>query len=534
MALREVLVELGFEVDRKQEQGVNQTLGRLKKAAVGLAAAFATGALARGVRDMVELASSANETENVLNEAFGRMRAGVDAWADEQARVMGRSAFELKEFAAATGAIVGPMLGSEEAAAGMSTQIGQLAVDLGSFFNATDSDALQALQSGLIGSTEPLLRFGVNLKVAQLEAFALEQGITKSYKEMTEGEKVALRFRAIMAQTAKAQGDAARTADGYANQSKAFIAALKDAATVAGKELIPAAEKLLSALIPLARELSTSAGPAVRFVTRLIRGLVTGLDTLASLLVRMGPVWGTLTALVTAFGIAATVAGLKATLAFAGFLLTAAAIATISVAVLALIEDFQAMGEGGESVTGTLIQGFLDLWDETGSVFGAISEIINNAVEFWAGRDGVFAAGISFVVNLVGGLVQGFIDAGTAIGQAMSNAFDFIKKSYDTLIAPIVGGIGRLASGVASVASKIGSAGASLFGGGGEAQRARASVAPPGARNFSNTQTNEVSVQVDARGAQNPNQVGAAVGEGVLGAMRSSNRQLVNAAGVSG
>lgn len=533
MALREVLVELGFEVNRGQERGVSNTLSKLQRAATGLAAIFATGALANGIRGLVELASSASETENVLNEAFGGMRATVDAWASEQAKVMGRSSFELREFAAATGAIVGPMLESEEASANMSTQIGQLAVDLGSFFNAADSDALQALQSGLIGSTEPLLRFGVNLKVAQLEAFALEQGIKKQYKEMTEGEKVALRFQAIMAQTAKAQGDAARTAGGYANQSKAFIAALKDAATVAGKELLPAAEALLRTLVPLARELATSAAPAVRSLVRVFRGLGTAVETIFRLLQSLGPVLGTLTGVVAAFGIAAALAGLQATLAFAGFLLTAAAIALISVAVLALIEDFQAMGEGGESVSGTLIQGFLDLWKETGSIFGAISEVIQTAVDFWAGQDGIFASGISLIVNLVGGLVQGFIDAGTAIGKAMSDAFNAIKAAYDTFIAPIVSGLGSLASGAASVASRLAGVGSSIFGSG-DPGRLRGSVARvAAASSIQANQTNEVRVEVDARGAQNPNQVGAAVGESVLGAMRSNQRQLVNAAGVS-
>jgi hypothetical protein len=52
------------------------------------------------------------------------------------------------------------------------------------------------------------------MSVANLEAFALQQGITKAFDKMSQGEQTLLRYQYLMQATADAQGDFARTADG--------------------------------------------------------------------------------------------------------------------------------------------------------------------------------------------------------------------------------------------------------------------------------------------------------------------------------
>ena len=58
---------------------------------------------------------------------------------------------------------------------------------------------------------EPLRRLGINLSVANLQAYALSQGITKSWQAMSQAEQVMLRYNYLMELTTAQQGDFART-----------------------------------------------------------------------------------------------------------------------------------------------------------------------------------------------------------------------------------------------------------------------------------------------------------------------------------
>jgi hypothetical protein len=60
-------------------------------------------------------------------------------------------------------------------------------------------------------------QLGINMSVANLNAFALQQGLTKTFEKMSQGEQTMLRYQYLMQATADAQGDFARTSDGYAN-----------------------------------------------------------------------------------------------------------------------------------------------------------------------------------------------------------------------------------------------------------------------------------------------------------------------------
>ncbi len=232
--VKELVATFGLRTDKASFAKGERAVNSIKSAAKTLVTLFAAGAVAQGFRSIMGQASDAAETLNVLGATLGDNAQDVLDWAETTSEEVGRSEFQLREMAGTIGALVQPMIGSRKAAAEMSKGVAQLAVDLGSFFNATDEEALRALRSGLVGQAEPLMRFGVNLQVATLEAFALSRGITKSYKEMSVAEKTNLRYQAILEQTANAQGDAAKTLDGYANSMKALRGGIKDMATRPG------------------------------------------------------------------------------------------------------------------------------------------------------------------------------------------------------------------------------------------------------------------------------------------------------------
>ena len=58
---------------------------------------------------------------------------------------------------------------------------------------------------------EPLRQLGINMSVANIEAYALSQGITASYDSMTQAEKTLLRYNYLLSVTGDQQGDFAKT-----------------------------------------------------------------------------------------------------------------------------------------------------------------------------------------------------------------------------------------------------------------------------------------------------------------------------------
>jgi hypothetical protein len=242
--LRELVARLGFQVDAQGFKKAESSVDKLKSGLQKLGQVASLAGIGVGIKKIVDLASDANETANVLGEVFGPAGAAqVKEWSATVATEVGRSQYQLQEFAGRLGAMLGPMVQNKGAAQEMSTTLSKLAVDLGSFFNATDEEALIALRAGISGESEPLKRFGVVLQDATLQEFAHAQGINKKISAMNVAEKTDLRYQFILANTATAQGDAARTSGSYANASKALGGAMRDLGTEMGQSVMPTIER---------------------------------------------------------------------------------------------------------------------------------------------------------------------------------------------------------------------------------------------------------------------------------------------------
>jgi len=130
----------------------------------------------------------------------------------------------------------------------------QLAGDLASFNNTPVDDALNALRSGLTGETEPLKRFGVALSDVTIRQEAMLMGFKLTPGIIDPAIKSQVVYSLIMKQTALAQGDYSRTADGAANTMKTLAAKFEDAKVALGDVLMPAFKALLgllSVLVPV-------------------------------------------------------------------------------------------------------------------------------------------------------------------------------------------------------------------------------------------------------------------------------------------
>lgn len=346
MVVRELIALLGVKPDKaafKKSETMMGSLGEVaKKLAITVGGIFAASQIWSGLKAAISNASAVNETLNVLDASFKENQNAVIAWAESFAQAAGRSQYDMREMAATLGAVLNPMMeGNAKVAAEMSTRLSELVVDLGSFFNAAEPDVLMALRSGISGEAEPLKRFGIVMNEATLKEYAMRAGINKSIKSMTNAEKTTLRYNFILEQTKAAHGDAAKTAGGFANASKALMARLKDAGTSIGLRLLPSLEEGIALLIGSADSFQAFADVIGRSIGVVVKVIV----QIAKFLSNLGPLPKTI---------------LKVTAALLGFiqLLRMGAFGKwviVLTLIALLLEDISVWLEGGNSVLGKFL-----------------------------------------------------------------------------------------------------------------------------------------------------------------------------------
>lgn len=210
----------------------------------GLAATVAGGFVGVSVgnflRDSVSAASDLNESVSKTKVVFGDSADAVLNFSKTAARSIGLSRQQAAEAAASFGNLFTAMRIGQPPAAAMSVSLVKLAGDLASFNNTRPEDALEALRSGLVGETEPLRRYGVNINQAGLQQEALRLGLIRTVKDgLTPAAKAQASYSLILQQTRSAQGDAGRTGDQLAGQQRRLTAEWKDAEAVLGQKLLP-------------------------------------------------------------------------------------------------------------------------------------------------------------------------------------------------------------------------------------------------------------------------------------------------------
>jgi murein DD-endopeptidase MepM/ murein hydrolase activator NlpD len=163
----------------------------------------------------------------------------------------------------------------------MSQGLAGLTGDMSSFYNLDHDEAFDKIRAGISGETEPLKQLGINMSVANLEAYALSQGITTSYDAMSEAEKVTLRYNYLMQATADAQGDFSKTSGSLANQIRIAQLQVTNLASSVGTALLPMATEAMTKLAGMGQQLNDA------FNSGGIDGLVSEIGTVLADLVQM-------------------------------------------------------------------------------------------------------------------------------------------------------------------------------------------------------------------------------------------------------
>lgn len=223
----------------KFQRGVN------KASVVAGGALVALGAAAKGA---AEDASALAESANAVQVTFGDAAGVIEEFGKTAAQTVGLSQAEFNSLATSTGAMLINMGYSQAEAADASVELTQRAADMASVFNTDVSTALDAINSGLRGESEPLRAFGVGLSDAAIKSKALEMGLYDGKGALDANAKAAATQALILEQSGKVAGDFANTSDEAANQQRILTAEFEDASAELGTALLPTISDLLGLL----------------------------------------------------------------------------------------------------------------------------------------------------------------------------------------------------------------------------------------------------------------------------------------------
>lgn len=254
----------------------------------------------------VKMASDLSENMNKIDVAFKGNAQEVKDWSGTTLSSFGISQGSALEMASLFGDMGTAMGQSTSEASKMSTGLVGLAGDLASFKNIGIAQAQDALKGIFTGEGESLKSLGIIMQDSTLIAYAQATGQTKLYSEMTQAEKVALRYAFVMDATKNSQGDFARTSEGTANQMRIFGEGMKELGANIGTYLLP----VITPIIAKMTEWVKSFGA-------LDEGTKKTILVVAGIAAVIGPLLVVTGSLITAFG---TIAGVfsTASLAIAG------------------------------------------------------------------------------------------------------------------------------------------------------------------------------------------------------------------------
>lgn len=232
--------------------GATKSIGSLKSSLKGiigtLGLVFSLKALINFGQQAVEVSSDLTEVDNVVQKAFGNMRGEMDALANSSIKNLGISRLEAYQTGSTFMSMGKSMLTSSQDAKNMALNLTKLSANMASFFNTSNKYAAIALKSIYTGETETLKQYGVVMTEVNLKQFALAQGISKSYNEMSQSEKVMLRYQYVMQQLGYIGDDFIDTQDSWANQTRVLKEQWKEFLGVLGTGIITVLTPLVKAL----------------------------------------------------------------------------------------------------------------------------------------------------------------------------------------------------------------------------------------------------------------------------------------------
>jgi hypothetical protein len=300
---RQIIVEIVGDAKRftksiadagKQSQGFIAGLtGALTLKGLGLVedAFYRVGeAIVNSVGDASKLQQSIGAVESVFGDAADTIFKFGET-ADES---MGLSKRQVNEMASIVGAQLKSMGFDVDEAAARYKSLQKRAADLAATFGGTTTDAIQAISSLLRGERDPIEKYGVSLKEADINARVLALGLDTSTTAAEKNAKAIAAMDLLMEQTASSSGQFARESESLAGLQQRLTANFENLSATLGEKLLPVAVDITEGILSVVNAFEMLNGKMPESMKE-AESMTDGLLGLASSIPVFGASVGTLT-----------------------------------------------------------------------------------------------------------------------------------------------------------------------------------------------------------------------------------------------
>lgn len=397
-----------------------------------------TAPLAIAGKSMVDAASDFDENLNKISVAFGDNADEVKAWADTATQSFGLSMNQALEATSLFGDMATSMGISQGEAASMSTSLAGLAGDLASFKNIGIDQAMTALNGVFTGETESLKQLGIVMTETNLEEFAAKTG--QVYSEMSQAEKVQLRYNYVMAMSKNAIGDYARTSDGTANSMRTFQASVENLAIALGQNLLP----IVTPIIQKATEMVNAfaaADPELQQLVLKIAGIAAAAGPALLVIGKMVSVFGSVSGAIGLLGGKISSLGGMGSAISAVFAAITSPIGIAVAAITALVAAFAYLMTTNEGFRNSIMQTVTTIGQSLMPIIQALMPVIQNIAT-------VLATTISSVLQALAPVLAQIV---TMIGQIVATVAPLIAQLVSQLapiLTTIIQTVGNIVSAV--------------------------------------------------------------------------------------
>lgn len=245
----------------KMSEFGEKTTSTGKKMSLGLTAPI----VAMGVKAF-KMASDFEQATGKLEVVFQNSSDGMKRWAEDALSTMNLSKATAIQTAADYGALFQGVGISIEKSAEWSKSLTERVADLSNFYDTTTEETISALNSIVTGTVQPMRRFGITMTEANLQQWAFAHGIRKTVREMSESEKVQLRYQFVMDKTKMAVGTTAREADSAGAQMKKFKETVSELGLKFGEVFLPMIVPVIETINKILSAISNLNGATKKFI----------------------------------------------------------------------------------------------------------------------------------------------------------------------------------------------------------------------------------------------------------------------------
>ena len=253
-------------------------------------AAFSVREIIKFGSEAVNVASKLNAMTAMSNKAFGSMSDDVQKWAKSASNAYGLSQRMALQYTSTLGSMAQGFGFTQQQAVELSETIAARVGDLASYYSITQDEAYNKMSAIFTGETESLKSLGIVMTQAALDQFALANGFGKTTSQMTEQEKVMLRYKFVMEQTKLAENDFMESSQrgSWGNQIRRLKLQIEDFKASVGQGLIMALTPVISVINVLMSKLVTVGNAFADLMAKLTGGTKKAVTSVVPAVSNMG------------------------------------------------------------------------------------------------------------------------------------------------------------------------------------------------------------------------------------------------------